>query len=102
MLQDGKAVKSPTPADLDQIAAQITSLREELTRLSHAAAETVDRRGRKMASDIADGFGEAVHYVERKGKSAEDDLELSVAKHPFLALGLAAGAGLLIGMMTRR
>jgi ElaB/YqjD/DUF883 family membrane-anchored ribosome-binding protein len=55
-----------------------------------------------MASDISDGMGEAAHYVERKGRTAEADLEKSIATHPLLALGLAAVAGLLIGALTRR
>jgi ElaB/YqjD/DUF883 family membrane-anchored ribosome-binding protein len=61
-----------------------------------------ERRGRSMASDISDGVEEAIHYVERKGQSAEADLEKTVTAHPFMALGLAAGACLLIGAMTRR
>ena len=55
-----------------------------------------------MASDIAEGFGEARRFTERTGKTAEDQLEASVAAHPLLAIGLAAGAGLLVGAMSRR
>jgi ElaB/YqjD/DUF883 family membrane-anchored ribosome-binding protein len=100
MLQDGKTLKTPT--DFDALVAQLASLRDDMTRLTGSVTTLAERRGRKFATDVADGVTEAVHYVERKGTGAEADLEKSVAVHPLVALGLAAGIGLLIGMMTRR
>jgi ElaB/YqjD/DUF883 family membrane-anchored ribosome-binding protein len=82
--------------------AQLASLRDDVTRLTGSVTTLAERRSRKMASDITDGVSEAVQYVERKGTSAEAELEKSVAMHPLMALGLAAGIGLLIGAMTRR
>lgn len=102
MMQDGKTLKMPVPADLDGLMAQFSTLRDEVSRLSHSAASAAEDRGRKMASDISEGVSEAVHYVERKGVSAEAQLEKSIATHPLVALGLAAGIGLVIGAMTRR
>lgn len=102
MLQDGKIQKSAAATDLEGLASQFSELREDLAKLTQSVASIAERRGRRMAADISDGLGEAVHYVERKGRSAEAQLESSVAAHPILALGLAAGAGLLIGVLTRR
>lgn len=102
MLQDSKIQKTLAPTDFDGLAAQFSALREDMLALSQSVATMAERRGRRMASDISEGMSEAVHYVERKGQGAEAELEKSVAAHPFLALGLAAGAGLLIGAMTRR
>lgn len=102
MLMDSKTTKISAPTDFDGLAAQLSALREELTGLAQSVASTAERRGRRMASDISDGMGEAAHYVERRGRTAEADLEKSITTHPLLALGLAAGVGLLIGAMTRR
>lgn len=102
MLQDGKSLKMTASTELEDLMAQLQVLREEVTRLTHAAASATEGRGRRMASDISDGVSEAVHYVERKGTDAEADLQKSVATHPLMALGLAAGIGILIGAMTRR
>jgi len=102
MLMDAKNSKTSAPTDFDGLVAQMSALREELTGLAQSVASTAERRGRRMASDISDGMGEAAHYVERKGRTAEADLERSITTHPLLALGLAAGVGLLIGAMTRR
>lgn len=102
MLQDGKTLKTAVVNDIEGLVAQFSSLREDLANLTNSVASMADRRGRRMGADISDGVGEAIHYVERKGKSAEADIEKSVATHPLLALGLAAGFGLIIGAMTRR
>lgn len=102
MLQDGKTLKMSVPTDFEGLAAQLAELREDMTRLTGSVTTLAERRGRKMATDISEGVSEAVHYVERKGIGAEADLEKSVATHPLMALGLAAGIGLLVGAMTRR
>lgn len=102
MLQDGKTLKMPAPTDFEGLVAQLAALRDDMTKLTGSVTTLAERRGRKMASDISEGFSEAVHYVERKGTSAEAELEKSVATHPLMAIGLAAGFGLLIGAMTRR
>ncbi|GAB1479186.1 hypothetical protein MASR2M74_17460 [Paracoccaceae bacterium] len=102
MLQDGKPLKMPVPTEFEGLAAQLAALRDDMTRLTGSVATLAEHRGRKIATDISEGVSEAVHYVERKGIAAEAGLEKSVATHPLMALGLAAGIGLLIGAMTRR
>ncbi len=101
-MQDDKFRKTPVAADLESLAAQLSSLRDDMMTLTQSVATIAERRGRRMASDITDGVGEAMQYVERKGKSTEAELEKSIAAHPYVALGLAAATGLLIGMMSRR
>lgn len=97
MLKDSKI-----PADLDALAEQLAALRAEMAALTQSVAATAERRGRKMAADVSEGMEEAVKYVETRGKSAEAALETSITQHPFLALGLAVGAGLMLGALTRR
>lgn len=88
--------------DLDALSKQLAALREDMSRLTHTVTGIAGRRGSNIASDISEGYNEAKHYVEKTGKSAEHQLEATVASHPLLAIGLAAGTGLLIGAMTRR
>lgn len=102
MLQESKTGKSAAATDIETLGAQLSALREDMATLTQSVAAIAERRGRRMASDISDGVGEAIHYVERKGQNAEADLVKSVTAHPLLALGLAAGAGLLIGALSRR
>tara|TARA_R110000787_G_scaffold147489_3_gene261250 strand:+ start:89 stop:406 length:318 start_codon:yes stop_codon:yes gene_type:complete len=88
--------------DFEAVSHQLSALRTDLSRLAETVSGIAGKRGSHMATDIAEGFGEAKHYVEKTGKSAEHQLEASVADHPLLAIGLAAGAGLLVGAMSRR
>jgi ElaB/YqjD/DUF883 family membrane-anchored ribosome-binding protein len=55
-----------------------------------------------MAADIAEGFDEARHYAGTTGRAAEARFEGSIATHPLMAVGLAAGAGFLVGALSRR
>ncbi len=101
-MQDGKTLKTAVADDIEGLVAQFSEMRDELARLSRSVAATAERRGRRLGSDVSEGVSEAIHYAERKGKSAEAEFEGSVATHPLLALGLAAGFGLVVGAMTRR
>ena len=102
MLQDGKMLNSAAPTDIEGLGAQFAALREDMMTLSRSVAAMAGRRGRRMGAEISGSLGEAIHYAERKGQSAEAGIERGVATHPLLALGLAAGLGLIIGAMTRR
>lgn len=102
MLQDNKTLNTAARIDFDEIATQLTALREDVTKLTQTITAMTERRAHKMTSDVADGISEAVQFVERKGIGAEAELERTVAAHPFLSLGLAAGAGLLIGALAKR
>ncbi len=88
--------------DFEELTKQLAVLREDIAKLAKSVGATATKQGRDMGADIAEGFDEAQKYVERKGRSAEAQLETSVATHPFMAIGLAALAGLVIGALSRR
>ena len=103
MPTESKTAKTESVAnDLDELSRQLAALREDLALLAKSVAGFAGRRTSGMAADIAEGFSEAEAYIERKGRSTEAQLEDSVIAHPLLAIGLAAGAGLLIGALARR
>jgi ElaB/YqjD/DUF883 family membrane-anchored ribosome-binding protein len=103
MLQDSKTTQGPAAAsDYEAVSQQLAALREDMARLAETVSGIAGRRGTRMADDIAEGFDEAKQYAERKGRSAEAQLEESVAAHPFMTIGLAAVAGFLVGSMSRR
>ncbi len=88
--------------DVDEVNRQLSALREDMAKLAESLTDIGGRRTSSMATDIADGFGEAREYALRTGRSAEAKVEGSFTAHPFLAIGLAVGAGLLIGAFSRR
>ncbi|MDZ4087862.1 MAG: hypothetical protein U1E69_13795 [Tabrizicola sp.] len=102
MLQDGKLQGPTAPTDFAGLSAQFDALRGDVATLAHSVTAMAERRGRRMVSDISDDIGIAVHSVERRGKTAEASIENTVALHPYLALVLAVGAGLMIGALSQR
>jgi ElaB/YqjD/DUF883 family membrane-anchored ribosome-binding protein len=100
MSRNSKTTKGAT--DLEELTRQLSALRDDMAKLAKTVAGIAGRRSSEMAADIAEGFSEAEHYIERKGRSTEAKLEGTVANHPLLALGLAVGAGLLVGALARR
>jgi ElaB/YqjD/DUF883 family membrane-anchored ribosome-binding protein len=51
---------------------------------------------------MTDGMSEAANYLGRKGHEADMRVEGAVAANPYIAMGLAAGVGVLLGALTRR
>ena len=94
--------QSNAVADIEAVTRQLTALREDMSRLTETVGGIAGRRGNRMAADIAEGFDEAKQYAESKGRSAEAQLEKSVAEHPLMTISLAVGAGFLVGALSRR
>lgn len=105
MSQENTILKSASvavSADYDALVAQMAQLREELAKLAHNIQSAASTRGHAMAKDMSDGMAEAATYIGRKGHDADMRIEGAVAANPYLALGLAAGMGVLLGALTRR
>jgi ElaB/YqjD/DUF883 family membrane-anchored ribosome-binding protein len=89
-------------ADYDAAVAQLAALRTEIAKLAGTVSQAAGDRGQALATDVSDGMTEAVHYLGRQAKDGEAWFEGAVARHPYIALGMAAGVGLLLGTLTRR
>jgi ElaB/YqjD/DUF883 family membrane-anchored ribosome-binding protein len=101
-LDNDTKAKSTAATDIEAISQQLATLREDMSRLADTVSGIAGRRGNRMAADIAEGFGEARHYAQSRGRSAEAQLEESVAAHPFVTIGIAAVTGFLVGSLSRR
>ncbi|MCB6179066.1 hypothetical protein LHP98_13150 [Rhodobacter sp. Har01] len=96
------AILRTTGADYDAVMAQMTALRRDLADLAGSVQALASGRGHALAKDVSDGMSEAVSYMGRKGHDADARIEGAVAANPYIALGLAAGMGVLLGALTRR
>lgn len=101
MAQENTLLKTAT-ADYEAVMAQMETMRDEMTKMAQNVQSIASRRGHAMAKDMSDGMSEAAHYLSRKGHDAEVRVEGAVAANPYIALGLAAGMGVLLGALTRR
>jgi ElaB/YqjD/DUF883 family membrane-anchored ribosome-binding protein len=75
----------------EDLSAQIDTLREDLMKV----AATI--RG-----DVSDGIETAGQQISRTGRDAQASVLHAVRANPLAAVGIAAGLGLLLGMMSRR
>jgi ElaB/YqjD/DUF883 family membrane-anchored ribosome-binding protein len=101
MAQENSILKT-AGADYDAVVGQMAALRDDMERLAHNVRSTASSRSHAMAQDVTDGMNEAVSYLGRKGRDADARVEGAVAANPFVALGLAALVGLVLGAMARR
>jgi len=79
---------APSPED---ISAQIETLRADLMTL----AATVK-------GDVSDGIEKAGRQIGQTGSDARATATSAVLDHPLAAIGIAAGLGLLLGLVARR
>ncbi len=88
--------------DYETLVAQIGGLRDELAKMAAQVSATASARGSAMAETVNQGVNDARAYAGRKTHDADVQIGNAVAANPYLALGLAAAVGLLLGAVTRR
>jgi len=101
MAMENSLLKTAT-ADYDAVVAEMAAMREDVSKLAHHVQTMASTRGQAMAKDVSDGMSEAAKYISQKGHNADQRVEGAVAANPYIALGLAAGMGVLLGAITRR
>jgi ElaB/YqjD/DUF883 family membrane-anchored ribosome-binding protein len=79
---------APSIADLGQ---QIEALREDLMKLAAT-----------MTDDMSAGLGRAERKIAATARDARATATDTVLGHPLAAVGIAAGIGLLLGMILRK
>lgn len=72
-------------------AQQIEALRTDLARLT----ETV-------TDDVTRSVENAGHKIGQAGRDAQKTATTAVLDHPLTAIGIAAGIGLLLGLVARK
>jgi ElaB/YqjD/DUF883 family membrane-anchored ribosome-binding protein len=98
----------PIEEATQDFAADLTALREDITKLTMSVTELV----RAQASTTADSMLGVVDNARRKisdtASDAQDrmtamssDLESTIERNPLVAIFVAIGAGILIGLLSR-
>jgi len=77
--------------DSDDFTHQFAVLRADVSRLMTTVSD-----------DVTDGLGQAGRRIERTGRDAQASATNTVLDHPFAAVGIAMGVGLLLGLVARK
>lgn len=101
--------KSPTPSSQDQLLEEFQALVRDTERLLQHSASLAGEHAEELREQIRSSLGRArstLHNAEdalhERGKAALEATEGYVQTHPWQTLGIAAGIGLLLGMLISR
>ncbi len=86
-----KSANPDTKSVTADLGEQIEALRSDLTKLAAAISE-----------DVSEGIGKAGEQVSQTGRDAHASATRTVTEHPLAAVGIAAAAGVMLGMMLRK
>lgn len=75
----------------EDMATQIEGLRADLSKLLAG-----------LSSDVSDGVERAGRQVNKTGRAAHDTATIAVIENPLMAIGIAVGVGLLLGLIARK
>ncbi|MCX8996913.1 DUF883 domain-containing protein [Rhizobiaceae bacterium BDR2-2] len=102
----GKDGEPATTADLEQqveqIRKDISALTETITSLAAGKAEEVKAHALKAGSDVAEASSNAFEAARDQVCAAQADLEDRIRAKPLQSLGVAAGIGFFLALLTRR
>lgn len=88
--------------DYDALLTQIEAMRADMARMATQISESVSSHGAAMAQTVSDGLADAGQYAVRKGHAADARIGHAVSANPYVALGIAAALGLLLGALARK
>lgn len=95
--------------DLDNMADNASAIKKDVAALAHSAADSARhgaaelRDGTKRAVGTAkEKLGEGYEDAKHRASDAAHSFQESVVAHPMLSISLAAGAGVLLGLILSR
>ncbi len=93
---------SSTPATLDDLSKQISVLKNDIASLTSALGEY----GKAKSNEVGRNAKATVHELSAAGRDravdAQKQAEEFVQTQPTAALGIAAGIGFIVGLITAR
>lgn len=89
-------------ADYEALVAQMAAMRDEMGKLASQMTASAAAHGVTIADTLVASVHDAQKLAGRKAHEADLRLGAAVSANPYLALGIAAGFGLLLGAVTRR
>lgn len=103
---DSTMPKNPTTEDLarqiETLKSDIANLTGVLSDLGRSKAGEFAGRARSHADDLQSRAHDQAAALRDTAEGAFEDAEAYVRRNPTTALGLAAGLGLLVGLLTSR
>ena len=94
--------KSTGEVSVEDLSTQIDILKTDLSNLTQALSEYGISKSHEASQTAKDAASQVSAASRKKAYEAQAQAEEFVHSQPATALGIAAGLGFLIGMMTAR
>lgn len=95
--------------DIDQLSEQISALKQDIADISKSLADlgsssrdAAVEQARKTASELRAAGERNLHRAQNQASEMGQQANDAIRHHPTAAVGLAVGAGFLLGFMTGR
>lgn len=98
----GAASTKDIELQLQQLRDDISNLAKTVAAVGNDKASELKGKARRAANDAADASLNAVEAAREQAASLERDLERQIRLKPIQSVAIAAGAGFLFALLTRR
>ncbi|HMN41363.1 MAG TPA: hypothetical protein PKE29_10995 [Phycisphaerales bacterium] len=88
--------------DLEALKTDIGTLKEDLRSFADNAGSAARHASRDAAERIRSGSRTAYDFGREKAKWAKEEVSGRIEEHPFAAVGIAFGVGILVGALVAR
>jgi ElaB/YqjD/DUF883 family membrane-anchored ribosome-binding protein len=95
---DVEAIKS----DLAALRAEVSNLMQDVVSVGKVRAGDAKQRISDAARSRLDQLGSAWEQASDQGKQLVENLQCQIEERPLTSLGVAFGAGLLLGALLRK
>lgn len=87
---------------IDELKGDLSNITRTLAQMEKAGRDSVADTVRARTAEVADLSREQLEALRRQAADLPDRIGARVREQPALSLGLAVGAGLLVGLLLRR
>ena len=88
--------------DLEAMKNDFAALRDDLRVFAQDAGSAARTGAASAAERLRQGGREALDSARAKGRQAKEQVQGQIEDHPFMAVGVAFGVGLLVGAIIAR
>jgi ElaB/YqjD/DUF883 family membrane-anchored ribosome-binding protein len=91
--------------DMNRLGQDVDTLKQDARSVGHSAMDAARSGVAEMqdeAKNVLEATKQQLHGAKDAGLEASDSLKHVVSRHPMASVGIAAGVGLLIGIVLFR
>lgn len=101
MTRNAKSDARDMIADMTALHADVARLAETIGELARHGKQTASHHFNDAIGDAQDKIVSSAAKAQTQLRAAGDDIEASIERNPLIAISIAFGIGICVGMMSR-